>query len=176
MSDSESATEARPADKRELLARIQQEWDALEETIAGLTEAQMLIPDAGGWSAKDNLAHLATWERWLLEHHLGDRPAHEMLGIDETTLESLDEAGINEVILRRNRDRPVADVLAELRATHRRILARFDALSFADLLRPRYADDPEQAPVLDWVIGNTYDHFREHAGNIRRNLLTTRPL
>ena len=51
-----------PRTRADLMARIQRDWAALEETIADLIEEQMSVPDAGGWSIKDNLAHLTAWE------------------------------------------------------------------------------------------------------------------
>ena len=31
-------------------------------------------------------------------------------------------------------------------------------MPFDKLLQPRYADDPEQRPLLLWVAGDTYEH------------------
>jgi hypothetical protein len=44
-----------PRTKNELMERIAREWDALQRAFAGLNDAQMSAPDAGGWSIKDNL-------------------------------------------------------------------------------------------------------------------------
>ena len=52
-----------PDNKTELLDRIDREWNALEDVLSLLGHEQIEVPDAGGWSAKDNLAHLAEWER-----------------------------------------------------------------------------------------------------------------
>ena len=41
-------------------------------------------------------------------------------------------------------------------------------MPFADLMRPVYPDDPR--PVLAWVVGNTYEHYREHRLNIQAQL------
>ena len=40
-------------------------------------------------------------------------------------------------------------------------------MSYADLMKPRYPDDPEMCPVIGWVIGNTYEYYREHGPAIR---------
>ena len=49
--------------KSELLNQIRTERGQLEETLARLTHAQMLLPGVDGeWSVKDALAHISTWE------------------------------------------------------------------------------------------------------------------
>ena len=51
-----------PQDRAELMQRIQDGWTALEGVIGALGDEQMWMVDAGGWSIKDNLAHLAVWD------------------------------------------------------------------------------------------------------------------
>jgi len=151
-----------PKDKNELLRRIQVEWEALENKIQQLSEEQMTAPDDGGWSVKDNLAHLAEWHRYLRFYHLRKLPPHEVMGIDKATYEEVDEDGINHILFMRNKDRTLGEVLAELRQTHAEVLDDLEGLSFEELMEPHYPDDPEQRPLLNWVIGNTYSHYREH--------------
>ena len=155
-----------PKDKADLLARIQQEWSALMQSIAGLSDEQMSMPDPGGWSIKDNLAHLTAWEQLMLRSYLQGQPAHDVMHIDAATLETADEDSINAILFERNRHRPVADVLAGLRRSHEQVTAKLEQMSFADLMKPRFADDPERRPLVGWVIGNTYDHYREHRAAI----------
>ncbi len=47
-----------PQSKAELMTAIHREWTALMGVIDQLTPEQMTTPDAGGWSPKDNLAHV----------------------------------------------------------------------------------------------------------------------
>jgi hypothetical protein len=122
----------------------------------------------GEWSIKDNLAHLAAWERFMRLHYLGGQPAHEAMGIEQATFQRLDEDGINAVLHERNRQRPPAEVLAELLQTHRETLAALEGMSYAELMRQRFPDDPQARPVVAWVIGNTYEHYREHRAIIER--------
>ena len=157
-----------PKNKVELLNRIEREWTALQRAIAGLGEAQMSVPDAGGWSIKDNLAHLSAWENFMRQHYLHHLPPHEVMGIDAETFEKADENVINAILFQRNKDRSAAEVLAELRHSHEQVLADLDQMSFADLMKPRLADDPEARPLIGWVIGNTYDHYMEHRSTIEK--------
>jgi hypothetical protein len=159
-----------PEDTAGLLARIQDEWSTLIAAIDELTAEQMNVPDAGGWSIKDNLAHLAAWEQYMLHHYLGDQPPYEAMQIDRAAYESLDEDGINAVLYERNKDRSVEEVLTGLKRSHQEVVATLQQMNFADLLQPLDEDDPQKRPVLDWVIGNTYDHYQEHRRTIQAML------
>ena len=156
-----------PTTKEELMARIDQDWSALQVLVGRLPEAAMATPAPGGWSPKDNLAHLAAWLEVLLSYHMDDRPLHLLAGVDAATLDAMDEDGINDLFWRRSRDRSLAQVMADLEDKHLQVLARLDAMTFENLMRPRYADDPERRPLLGWVAGNTYEHYQEHAAIIR---------
>jgi hypothetical protein len=57
-----------------------------------------------------------------------------------------------------------------LKQTYETVLAKLDAMSFEDLMKPRRADDPEKRPILLWVIGDTSDHFAEHRETIGKML------
>ena len=157
-----------PGDKAELLARIDLEWSRLERAFSALSDAQLEVIDEGGWSVKDNLAHLTAWEQLMRLAYLGNLPAHKAMQVDREVYESLDEDGLNEVIRQRNHDRLASEVIADLRRTHQQVLADLNSRSFTDLMAPLYDDDPDQRPVLGWVIGNTYEHYREHRLNIEK--------
>ena len=160
--DTHEAAPLLPKDKADLLARIQREWSALMRTIEALSPEQMTTPGAGGWSVKDNLAHLAAWEQFMLRHHLQGEPPHQVMQIDEAAFGGQDENGLNAVLYERNKNRSAADILDGLKRSHAQIQAALERMPFTDLMKPRYADDPKQRPVIAWVIGNTYDHYREH--------------
>ena len=48
-----------PGSKSELMSAIECEWNLLMGVVGKLGEKKMTAPDSGGWSPKDNLAHLA---------------------------------------------------------------------------------------------------------------------
>ncbi len=159
-----------PRDTPELLTLIDQEWNALLRVAERLTPQQMVTPDAGGWSPKDNLAHLAAWMRYMKDSYLHKMPAHEAWGMDEKQWKQLDENGINAVLFERNRDRPAAEVLAGLKATYEEIVSVLKATPFADLMKPLRESGPDTRRVINAVLGNTSDHFREHRQTIERGL------
>ena len=158
-----------PKDKAELMAHIEREWAALLQTMDKITPEQMTTPDAGGWSPKDNLAHVAVWEQFMLLCHLQGQPPHQALQIDEATLERLDQDGVNQVLFERNRLRPREDVLEELQQSHAQVLTTLEQMTFADLMQP-YSDDPQGRPLIIWVMGNTCEHYQKHQQTIQTSM------
>ena len=159
-----------PSNMDELLERIEAAWQELNQLVSALSDAQMERPGSGGWTIKDNLAHLTAWEQFMLRYHLKGEPAHEVLGMDKVALATAEEDDINDFIFQRNHLRSVTDVMADFRRSHQEVLATLKQMSFANLMQPRYPKDPQKRPRLAWVIGNTYDHYQGHAATIRELL------
>jgi len=160
-----------PQSTSELLAQIEPEWAALLSAAGRLTPAQMTTPDAGGWSPKDNLAHLSEWMKTMLGYHLERRPAHEVMDLPEALTNPWGNFdAINAVLFERNRNRPAAEILDELKRTYGDVVARLKSMPFDDLMKPRHADDPKQRPLLLWVLGDTSEHFAEHRASIEKVL------
>jgi hypothetical protein len=159
-----------PQNIEELLDEIEREWSALMHVVDQLTPEQMTTPDEGGWSPKDNLAHLTEWMKILLGHHMDKRPPYEVVDVPPEVTRDWDMDQMNRLLLARNLHRPPADVLDELKRIHAELIARLKATPFDDLMKPRHADDPEKQPLLNWVLGNTTAHFSEHRINIEKML------
>ena len=159
-----------PGSKAELMSAIRREWKLLMDVAGKLDEQKMLTPDEGGWSPKDNLAHLSEWMNSLMGYHIDRRPPEEVMGLTPEQAEGWDMEIINPVLYERNKDRPIEDVLDELNLTYEKLLAKLDSMSFEDLLKPRHADDPTKRPLLMWVLGDTSEHFAEHREVIQRLL------
>lgn len=169
------AEETRPT-KAELLARIATGWDDLENVISGLDDkALKRINTAGGWTIKDNLAHLAMWERGIVSL-LSRRPRPLGMGISADQWKDLTMDEINDVIHRQWQYRPAAEARDALRTAHDEMLAILAELDDEQLNLDYSHYDPTAAhagrPVIDWVVGNTYEHFKAHAGYIRDALLS----
>ena len=159
-----------PGNKRELMSAIKREWKLLMDVVEKLTDKQMLTPDEGGWSPKDNLAHLSEWMKVLMGIHMDRRPEHEVLGVSEDVTKGWDMEIINPVLLERNRNRSGQEVLDELKQVYGQLMAKLESMTFEDLMKPRHADDPEKRPLLLWVMGDTTDHFAEHRETIEKML------
>ncbi len=156
--------------KSVLLKSIRREWDALLYTVERLTPEQMVTPDSGGWSPKDNLAHLTVWLKALTGYHLDHKSAEEVFGIPKELAEDFDFDRVNAYTVEQSRGRSAKDILDELEQKYAEVMARLESVPFEELLRPRFPDDPRKAPLLDWVLGNTTGHFREHRENIEKAL------
>lgn len=157
-----TGSSAPPRDRAELLERIRSSRAALEATISPLSEAQLTSPGpGGGWSVRDHLAHIAAWERFLLALIHGT-PRNEAMDMDEASYKAADTDGINEWVYRRNRDRPLPEVLDGFYNSHQQVMAALDGMAEADLLElAPYAHDPDD-PTDEWVACNTYEHYMEH--------------
>lgn len=155
----------RPADKAELLAIIQAGYDQFETLLASLTEEQMLIPGVNGsWSVKDNLAHLTAWQDYQAVRQEGI-----VSGIEPPDpapgRETEDE--INDFYYQRDKDLPLAEVLANFRASYKRIMAATQALSW-DALNAPFPWYDNDVPVGGYTLGNTVGHYELHSELIER--------
>ncbi|HUF00076.1 MAG TPA: ClbS/DfsB family four-helix bundle protein [Anaerolineales bacterium] len=160
-----------PGSKAELMSAIKREWKLLMDVVAKLESAnKMNTPDEGGWSPKDNLAHLAEWMNTLMGYHMDRRSSHEVMGVPEEVTKGWDMEVINPVLFERNKDRSIEDVMDELKQVYEKLVAKLDTMSFDELLKPRHADDPERRPLLMWVLGDTTEHFAEHRETIEKML------
>jgi hypothetical protein len=79
---------------------------------------------------------------------------------------------VNAAIFALHRDRPLAEVLDTVRATHRAARARMAALgdhaiqgTVADVLPP--GAEKDGGPAAPWIGGNTWEHYEAHHGWIR---------
>lgn len=158
-----------PATIAELQARIEAGWAALDDAIDGLDEHQLTQPAPdGGWSIKDQLAHLGTWVRSANAILTRDsRPG--AMGIAPSTWESADEGAINDAIIARWAARPAREVLAMLREAQADLRTSLNAMDDDDLALPYSAFQPdsrESDAVCGWIAGNTYQHVAMHIPQI----------
>lgn len=151
------------------MATIASEWSLLMHTVEKLTPEQMVTPDAGGWSPKDNLAHLAAWEQFMIRHYINGEPAHQVMQLDEAFYDQLDEDGQNKVYFERYRDLPLQEALNFSRQSHVQALEVLESMTFVDMMKPK-AGDPDNEPLIQWIIGNTYGHYQEHRLTIEAKL------
>ncbi|HYX49066.1 MAG TPA: ClbS/DfsB family four-helix bundle protein [Ktedonobacteraceae bacterium] len=155
----------RSSDKAELLANIQTGYDQFRALLASLREEQMTIPGVNGsWSVKDNLAHLTVWQSYQAARQEGILDGVEPPD-PAPGLETEDEE--NEYFYQLHKDRPLAEVLADFRASYQRVLAATQALSWEALNKPFPWYD-NNVPVVDYTMGNTYGHYELHREMIQR--------
>jgi DinB family protein len=155
-----------------LREKIDKGWDELIDVAQakGLTTT-----GSDGWAVKDHLAHVAAWEVSLLALIEG-RDRTKAMGIDDLNEENVDE--VNRLVFELHREKSPAEALRFFRETHEKLMAALAKLSPADLERPyshfQPSDPDESRPVLEWVAGNTYEHYAEHIGWIQELAAATR--
>ncbi len=164
---------AQPQDKAELLDRIERARASLDEVIDGLSAGQLSAPGSDGvWSVKDHLAHLAAWELGiaaLLQH----RPRYGAMQLDEKTYLSTDTDGLNKIIYQQNKSRSLGEVRAAFRKAQRELLDVLGGLTDADLIKTYSHYQPDEhgedsgAPIVSWIVGNSYNHYDEHRAWIK---------
>src|SRR5215211_4579214 len=104
-----------PGSKAELMSAIKREWNLLMDTVAKLEASNKItMPDEGGWSPKDNLAHLAEWMNSLMGYHMDKRPAEEVMSLTKQQTEGWDMEIINPVLFERNKNRSITEVKEHL--------------------------------------------------------------
>ena len=148
--------------KVEFVNALQAQRERLEAALAGLSEAQITKPGANGqWSVKDLLAHLTHWEQGMVDNL-------ERIARGEAIQD--DEGGTvdatNDQVYVRNRERPLADVLADFRETHRRLLDTLQALLEETLDGPSPYESQDGRRLWQYVAGESLEHYKEHIGQI----------
>jgi uncharacterized protein (TIGR03083 family) len=160
--------EPMPKTKAELLELIAQERSALEQVIAQLSEAQLTTPHPeSGWSVKDHLAHIVMWERSITAL-LQYQPRWEAMGLDTATVRASSIDQTNDTLYRMHKDRPLSEVMAMFHDSHRHTLEVLNSLDDEALFKsyahyqPNEQRDDRDAPIINWIAGDTYAHYAEH--------------
>ena len=163
-------------DKAMLLERMRKGFDELDALLVSFTPEQMTTEGVNGeWAVKDVLVHLTAWEQRTLERLQGatnnEEPAFSGVFDDE----KMDQ--LNERFFRENRERALADVLADYHATYQRMVTAVQDADDTDLFqvgRFRWLGENGNIALWQLVAGNTYEHIEEHIGSIRDWLETTK--
>ncbi|MCA1725821.1 MAG: maleylpyruvate isomerase N-terminal domain-containing protein, partial [Thermomicrobia bacterium] len=160
-----------PTMKSDLLFRIADGYAAWAATIDTTPPSELTLPAPydlhGGWSIKDEAAHVTFWEtRVLAMLHAaltGEDPPHPPFVGDEQKIEAM-----NAKVFHASQQRGLDDVLAEMERTHAAFVraveqlpddAIFDAHAFAWM---------SGEPLLVAIAGDAYEHYPEHTRNIQR--------
>jgi uncharacterized damage-inducible protein DinB len=145
------------------------QWDAQVAQVVG--EERMAQPGfAGGWSLKDVIAHIAVYEEWTaneIQRALrGEQPEWD----PELTGVSDDER--NARLYEQQRGRTLTDTLAFSRRTYQQLVEAIQALSdeefkSTDGLGGRLHSFWVGRPLWERLVGNVYEHYREHAPDLK---------
>ncbi len=144
---------------------IERSWTELNALIDSLGPSGLLITGPDGWAVKDHLVHIAAWEHSLIALFEGADRASAM-GI---TRGVSDTDAINAMVWAMHRDKTPEEALTYFHQTHELLMKQLKTMSDDDLqlsynhYQPNDPRDPkDDRPALDWVAGNTFEHYAEH--------------
>jgi hypothetical protein len=167
-----------PANKEQFLEHLDSAWAELDRTLDGYSDEQMTQrTDQVGWSVKDHLGHLVTWEEGITAL-LRRQPRWEAMGVSaalaETRLNPLTEDELNQVMRDQMAELSLTEVRERLRAANAELSSQVGGMDPEELLKGYSHFAPEEPgeetgrPVLGWVFGNSGGHYEEHLPWIRR--------
>jgi hypothetical protein len=142
------------------------EWDGL---IAQVPLGRFAEPGASGsWSARDVVAHLTEYDRWLalgLAIRLEKPP---QLWLDDLGLDEF-----NAVLHERNRDRESVEVLAESKRVFEELFREVGARSEEFLFGIHRVEGVSYEVVPHQMLkSESYGHYRDHIPGLRAWLTT----
>ncbi|HET7420558.1 MAG TPA: ClbS/DfsB family four-helix bundle protein [Candidatus Dormibacteraeota bacterium] len=145
--------------------KIDRGWSELSSLVDALGADGLTRSVTGGWAVKDHLVHIAAWELSLLAL-LNGHDRKKAMGVPQASDET---DALNEAVWLLHRHETPDQVLKFSRDTHAALMARVRGMSDADLRRSYnhyQPDDPrdpgDDRPVIEWIAGDTYDHYAEH--------------
>ena len=170
MSDS-----SHPESKAELLERMRSgrgEWDALFAQVPEVVVTQPVLE--GGWSVKDLMAHVATYEGWTAAQiraaNEGRQPTSmELYGFEDIPEdpEGWDPDRQSAAIRARYKDMPLDDVMSFAGQTFARLLAAVEAVSEDEIARKGAQAWAGNDSLLEILPGNCYGHYEQHRDDLR---------
>jgi hypothetical protein len=150
---------AKQSSKDPFVRDIQAERKHLEKSLAAVSKPDMAIPRVVEiWSVKDILAHLVAWEKlFLMWYQAGIRdetPAINPVGMRRKEIDAL-----NQQIYEKHQLRPLDEIWVEFHDSYQQILSTVLTIPENDLFsQGRYAWTGSLR-VVDYVPGNTCNHY-----------------
>ncbi len=155
-----------------LIADEQQFWHTLVAEV-GADRTDIPGVNNGAWTFKDVAAHLNYWRRWSVARMIAGRDSTDPV-LPANVRDETDVDAINADAYAADRDRPLADILAE---TDAQFLALHDAVAATPeevLTDPHRFAWMHGSPLGEIVLGHSYLHLHEdHEPDIRAWLART---
>ncbi len=150
-------------DAASVAAQVRETSARLELLLVQLSVERMNQPGAVGvWSVKDALAHIAFWERHLV-NVLRAAVRGETPDLDaEDATETRNASVVKQYYLR-----PLSAVIADWHAAREDLLDQLEGLSDEDLNDPDRFVWSGGRTLLDRIAANSYAHEQEHIEQIR---------
>lgn len=163
-----------PTNKAELLAQFDRSWTAFNAATARCPTPLMTVPGPDGWSVKDQIAHVAAWERILIAllsgHSLG-----EAAGIDDAAFHASSDDENNARIHDQHQDRSLAEVTTGAAATHEALIQLISGMTWEQINLPYSQYQTTYLPARDmpiwaWIRGMGYGHYEDHTGYVTQTV------
>jgi|GEM_PF-120458 len=158
----------RPTNRLDLLHLIHASRTELEAVIAAVPAERREEPLPSGLSVKDLLAHVAFWERYLLDRLEAAAAGHDVASLPYEVDAEVD--AINARVLAQHQSQSWEVVWFDFADVHRRALAVLDQLSEADifaLARSQAVIGDDAHTAFEHIYAETAEHFAEHAAEIK---------
>lgn len=135
-----------------------EKWDALLARVVEAARPGQLEEPAldAGWSIKDLIAHVETYERWMtmLLNAGGPDIPHPVDGMTQHET--------NAWILEQNRGRSLDEVLSSSRRTFDDLVAAVTATSPGDLVSTTKFEWAGSRPMYTVIPRESYTHYEDH--------------
>jgi hypothetical protein len=143
-------------DRSQLLKRLDEGWNTLQEAYAGLSDPEMMEPGVNGaWSIKDIIAHVTSWETEALKN------LPLILAGKKPPLYSITYGGIdsfNAQTMEQKRLLSLDEVLRQRDETHRQLIDFIQRVSEEQFIR--------ETRFRHRLRLDTYSHYPKHTGMI----------
>jgi hypothetical protein len=145
-------------DRQQLLKRLDNAWRDFQDSYAGLPDSLLREPGVtGGWSIRDIVAHVTTWEEEALKHLPfiidGKKPPKYSVAYGGIK-------AFNAYTTEEKKNLSLSEVLRQQENTHRRLVEFIESTSedqFSSATRFRHR-----------LRLDTYSHYPKHAAAIRK--------
>lgn len=151
---------SKPITKDQIIETAQKERNALEELLNGLTSDQMTQPNVvGDWSAKDVLGHLIEWEQMVMKwYDAGVKGKTPAVPSEEYNWGQLPQ--LNHVIYLKYRDRSLADIQKDFKASYNKIMKTIQAISEKELFTRGHYTWSRNNTLAAYFVSGTSSHYR----------------
>jgi uncharacterized damage-inducible protein DinB len=141
--------------KQNILDHLENDWQALIDSLEGLSDKEMLEPGVcGQWSVRDILGHISTWEEQAMQNIpliLAGEPTPRYTAVGGIT-------GFNEHAQDDKKEYTLSRIKRDFRATHQRFSTYLSAL-------PEAAYN-NNARLAKRIRLDGYGHYTEHTRQI----------
>ena len=159
---------SKPTTKKEIIETAQKERVALEEFLDTLTPEQMDQPKMiGEWAVKDVLAHLFEWESMVMQwYEIGKKGKTPAVPSAEYNWGQL--PALNHAIFVKYRDKSLAEIQKNFKASYKKILKTIEAISEKELFTRKIYPWTNNNLLSAYFISATSSHYRWARTTIRK--------